>query len=628
MSIVLTELTRRFDDVPVVNHISLEIRDGELFVLLGGSGSGKSTLLRLIAGLLEPDEGRIELDGKDVTWLPPQARGVGFVFQNYSIFRHMTAAQNIEFGLRIRGVPKANRSQRVEELLELVGLSGLGARYPDQLSGGQQQRVALARALAYHPAVLLLDEPFGALDVKIRVQMRQSLKEIQRRLKVTTILVTHDQEEAFELGDRVGVIERGHLIEVGSPEALYHYPRTEFVATFIGGGNVLVGRAIAGQIQLGSVTLPLPANAPRHDEGAPVRILFRPESVLLRAEPFDARCDIHVLGQGQIRERVFAGSLQRLRLEVEGLRGVRPLAPLPVYGQHTTLIEAVQPSEEGHLDCYAPGQRLWLGIQTYHVLEPTGLKILICAGESPDMNAAAEYGCRLAQAAQGPATLLAVAESDSAIALARDRVEELRQRWLVQLPRLETRVRQGAIADEILLEAQEGHYELVVLGRTPTPHQMDLEPVARHLLEWIELPVLLVPQPRSPIERMLICTAAGEPGKSDVLFGGRLARRLGAFVTVLHVLRSQAPQEERARAERHLRRAQASLEALGVRCQIKVKEEPALRHILSEAESGDYDLIVIGAPGPRAPYQFRQSDMATQIITSTTRPVLVVPLVE
>jgi sulfate transport system ATP-binding protein len=628
MSIVLTELTKRFDDVPVVNHISLEIQDGELFVLLGGSGSGKSTILRLIAGLLEPDEGRIELDGKDVTWLPPQARGVGFVFQNYSIFRHMTAAQNIEFGLRIRGVTKRERSQRVEELLELVGLSGLGARYPDQLSGGQQQRVALARALAYRPAVLLLDEPFGALDVKIRVQMRQSLKEIQRRLQVTTILVTHDQEEAFELGDRVGVIERGHLIEVGNPEALYHHPRMEFVATFIGGGNVLVGRAVAGRIQLGSVTLPLPAHAPRHDEGAPVRILFRPESVVLRAEPFDAQGGVHVLGQGRIVERIFAGSLQRLRVEVEGLRGVRPLAPRPVYGQHTTLIEAIPPSGEGHLNYYVPGQRLWLGIQTYHVLEPTGLNILICPGEEPATHAAAEFGCRLAQAAQGPATLLAVVESDSAIALVRDRLEELRQCWMAHLPRLETRVRQGNRAEQILLEAQEGHYELVVLGRTPTPQQMDLEPVARQLLEWIELPVLLVQQPRSPIERMLICTAAGEPGKVDVLFGGRLARRVGAWVTVLHIPRSQAPQAERARAERHLRRAQASLEALGVRCRIKIEEEPALKHILSEAESGDYDLIVIGAPGPRTPYHFRQPDMATQIITGTTRPVLVVPLAE
>src|SRR5690606_27205770 len=171
-----------------------------------------------------------------------------------------------------------------DELLELVGLSGLGARYADQLSGGQQQRVALARALAYNPAVLLLDEPFGALDVKIRQQLRNSLKEIQQQLRVTTILVTHDQEEAFELADRVGVIERGQLIETGDPVALYHRPRTEFVATFVGGGNVLAGREENGQIRLGNVVLPLPPGTPAQETGAPVRVLFRPETVRLRSE--------------------------------------------------------------------------------------------------------------------------------------------------------------------------------------------------------------------------------------------------------------------------------------------------------------------------------------------------------
>jgi sulfate/thiosulfate transport system ATP-binding protein len=208
MSIILTNLTKRYDANVVVNDVSLEVNDGELFVLLGGSGSGKSTILRLIAGLIEPENGRIELNGRDVTYLPPQERGTGFVFQNYSIFRHMTVAQNVEFGLQIRRISPDKRRERSAELLELVGLAGLGGRYADQLSGGQQQRVALARALAYEPAVLLLDEPFGALDVKIRAQLRKSLREIQRKLQVTTILVTHDQEEAFELADRIGVPSR------------------------------------------------------------------------------------------------------------------------------------------------------------------------------------------------------------------------------------------------------------------------------------------------------------------------------------------------------------------------------------------------------------------------------------
>jgi sulfate transport system ATP-binding protein len=376
MSIILSDLTKRFGDNLVVNRVSLEIRNGELFVLLGGSGSGKSTILRMIAGLTPVDDGRIELDGKDVTFLPPQARGTGFVFQNYSIFRHMTVSENIEFGLRIRKSPLNARRERSDELLELVGLAGLGGRYADQLSGGQRQRVALARALAYQPGVLLLDEPFGALDVKIRAQLRESLKEIQRQLQVTTILVTHDQEEAFELADRIGVIDRGSLVEIGDSEELYHRPKTEFVATFIGGGNVLVGRAEAGQIRLGATSLPFPNDAPVHDEGSPVRVLFRPETVVLQDKPFKSRSDVWALAEGRAIQRVFAGSQERIRLEVDGLQGVRPVAPPPVYGQRLTYIESLQPAPAGGSDL-TMDQTLWIGVRDYHVLNPAGLKVLI-----------------------------------------------------------------------------------------------------------------------------------------------------------------------------------------------------------------------------------------------------------
>src|SRR3984893_593670 len=242
MSIALDGVTKRYADQVTVDRVSLEVETGELFVLLGPSGGGKSTVLRMIAGLIPPDEGTIQLAGRDVTGLPPQKRDVGFVFQNYSIFRHMTVGENIEFGLKIRGAPAAQREQRREELLDLVGLGGLAARYESQLSGRQRQRVALARALAYEPAVLLLDEPFGALDVKIRSQLRQSLREVQKTLGVTTVLVTHDQDEAFELGQRIGIVDRGRLLEVGTPEHLYSKPKSLFVATFLGAGTVLVGR--------------------------------------------------------------------------------------------------------------------------------------------------------------------------------------------------------------------------------------------------------------------------------------------------------------------------------------------------------------------------------------------------
>ncbi|MGH2406283.1 MAG: ABC transporter ATP-binding protein, partial [bacterium] len=374
MSIRLIELTKRFGDNVVVNRVSLEIAEGELFTLLGGSGSGKSTILRLIAGLVQPDTGRVELNGRDVTHMPPQTRGTGFVFQNYSIFRHMTVAENVEFGLRIRRTPPQARRQRREELLDLVGLAGLGERYADELSGGQQQRVALARALAYKPEVLLLDEPFGALDVKIRAQLRRSLKEIQQHLKVTTILVTHDQEEAFELADHVGVIERGHLIEVGTPEELYHRPQTEFVATFVGGGNVLVGREEKGRIRLGNVLLPMPEDTREHEAGAPVRILFRPEKVLLQERQASTREGGYALGRGRLVGQVFAGALNRVTLEVEGLEGVRPLSPSLGSGLRTTYIEALLPSEAS-TPTLQPGREFWVGLTDYHVLSPSGLKV-------------------------------------------------------------------------------------------------------------------------------------------------------------------------------------------------------------------------------------------------------------
>src|SRR4051812_34870215 len=261
MSIVLEQLTKRYEGYPVVNNVSLEVADGEFFVLLGPSGSGKSTILRMIAGLTAIDQGRVLLHGRDVTALPPQGGGVGFVFQHYALFQHMSVAENVEFGLRIRRVAATVRHRKRDELLDLVGLAGLGRRMPRHLSGGQQQRVALARALAYQPDVLLLDEPLGALDAKIRIDLRRTLRLIQHELGMTTIFVTHDQEEAFELGDRIGVMNVGRLLEVGPPEELYRHPQTEFVATFLGTANLLVGRCTSAGVQLGALRFPLNTEA-------------------------------------------------------------------------------------------------------------------------------------------------------------------------------------------------------------------------------------------------------------------------------------------------------------------------------------------------------------------------------
>ncbi len=631
MSIALIDLTKRFGKTLVVNRVSLEVQDGELFVLLGGSGSGKSTILRMIAGLWPPDAGTIRLNGRDVTSLQPQLRGTGFVFQNYSIFRHMTAAENVEFGLRIRRISGSERRRRCEELLDLVGLAGLGARYADQLSGGQQQRVALARALAYRPSVLLLDEPFGALDVKIRAQLRSNLKEIQRRLRLTAILVTHDQDEAFELADRIGVIDRGSLIEVGPPEELYHRPRTEFVASFIGGSNVLVGRVEGGHIQLGSLRLPPPQTSSFPAEGSRVRLLCRPEAVLLQSEPFPVGGEVAVLGQGSVTERVFAGSLQRFRLGIESLREKRSLAPQPDFGKRTIQIEAVCTNAVESSHKFVPGEKLWIGFKNYHLLEAGGLKLLICSEDSGDGDEVVDFGCQLTLEVGGSATLLSVVESSEKLARARERLQNQGRHWLDRLPRLETRVRRGSSIHEILLEVQEGHYEVVIVGRHRKSLQAKLAtfgPTVRQLLERIGVPVLIVQKARPGLNRILICSAVGEPGKADVRIGGRLASRAGALATVLHVGSRQQTSEQRKRVEEHLHRALITLDAFGVKGESKVGEEPSLASILREAEAGDYDLIVIGAPTPRTTRRLRWHDLAAQIVNATSRPVLVVPMVE
>src|SRR5689334_12161211 len=282
MSITLDQVTKRYQGVPVVNDVSVEIGDGECFVLLGPSGSGKSTLLRAIAGLAGVDHGRIALHGRDVTHVSPRERGVGLVFQNYALFRHMTVADNIEFALRVRRVKAAERRQRRQELLRLVALEGMDERLPAQLSGGQQQRVAVARALAHKPEVLLLDEPFGALDAKIREELRRTIRQVQRELGITIILVTHDQEEAFALADRIGVMNLGRLLEIGRPDELYTRPATRFVATFLGAANLLLARQTADGIRVGTTALGA-RGADRGEVGREQEVVavLRPEEIEL-----------------------------------------------------------------------------------------------------------------------------------------------------------------------------------------------------------------------------------------------------------------------------------------------------------------------------------------------------------
>ena len=330
MSIVLEHLTKRYERHPVVNKVSLEVADGEFFVLLGPSGSGKSTVLRMIAGLTSVDGGRVLLHGRDVTHLLPQQREVGFVFQHYALFRHMTVADNVEFALSIRKASATERRRRRDELLELVGLAGLGSRMPHQLSGGQQQRVALARALAHQPGVLLLDEPFGALDAKIRVDLRRMLSRVQREIGITTIFVTHDQEEAFELADRLGVMNVGRLLEVGPPDELYRRPQTEFVATFLGTANLLLGEVVADGVRLGPLRLPLGTTAAQGATARRVQVLFRPEDTVLARSAKDL--DVPTLGQGVVEQDHVRRLVRAATFAAAGIAGVRPIAPPPPFG--------------------------------------------------------------------------------------------------------------------------------------------------------------------------------------------------------------------------------------------------------------------------------------------------------
>jgi sulfate transport system ATP-binding protein len=244
MSIELRNVTKRFGSFTALDGVSLEIPDGSLTAVLGPSGSGKSTLLRIVAGLDRPDSGEVLLSGEDATGLAPQRRNVGFVFQHYAAFKHMTVRDNVAFALTIRKRPKQEIRERVDELLELVQLQGFADRYPSRLSGGQRQRMALARALAAKPRVLLLDEPFGALDARVRAELRDWLRRLHDEVHVTTVFVTHDQEEAMEVADRVAVLDRGRLEQVGAPAELYDAPASEFVLRFVGDAVRLGSRLV------------------------------------------------------------------------------------------------------------------------------------------------------------------------------------------------------------------------------------------------------------------------------------------------------------------------------------------------------------------------------------------------
>ena len=301
-------LTRSYGAHKALDDVTIEFADGGFYALLGPSGSGKTTLLRMIAGFDRPDGGRISIDGESVERVPVERRRIGMVFQNYALFPNMSVADNVAFGLSVRGEPKATIGREVGRALELVQLGPFGKRRPHQLSGGQRQRVALARAIVTKPRVLLLDEPLGALDKALRVDMQVELKRIQREVGITTIFVTHDQEEALTMSDRIGIMREGRLIQEGPPEQIYDHPASEFAAIFLGDANILRGQATATGIRLTDGTLIAAASGRARVLGRPGSCAVRPERIQILPAAALAVPGDHNRLTGRVAKRLFAGN--------------------------------------------------------------------------------------------------------------------------------------------------------------------------------------------------------------------------------------------------------------------------------------------------------------------------------
>ncbi len=350
-ALVVDGLCKRYGGEMVLDRIGFSIAEGEVLALLGHSGSGKTTTLRLIAGLEVPDAGEISLFGRRVERLPARERNLGVIFQNYALFPRMTVAENIAFGLRIRGISRADRDRVVADLLGMIGLVEQREKYPSQLSGGQQQRVAIARALAYRPAMLLFDEPFSALDPRTRAGLRREIRSLLRKLRVPALFITHDQEEAMELGDQLAILNRGHLEQIGTPEEVYSQPCTEFVARFLGAANI-VDVVISGEriILPGERWLPLPAGMPLAAIAGSPRLVFRPEEVELGGTPRLS------LGVGRVVEISFSGPVEWLTIALDGL------------SEGQILIKACRTRWESGSCRPSQGDLLPIGLKSFRVL--------------------------------------------------------------------------------------------------------------------------------------------------------------------------------------------------------------------------------------------------------------------
>src|SRR5258706_261355 len=510
MSIILDQLTKRYEGHPVVNQLSLEIANGELFALIGPSGSGKSTVLRMIAGLNTVDEGRIVLHGRDVTLATPQQRGVGFVFQHYALFQHMSVADNIEFALRVRKVSGKQRRTRRDELLELVGLAGLGKRLPAQLSGGQQQRVALARALAHQPEVLLLDEPFGALDAKIRVGLRHALRRIQTEL-----------------------------------------------------------------------------------------------------------------GKGEIEQSMFSGSVERLRVRLPAIPGVRPIAPPVAFGENALLIEVTRTQDLARRFPLELGNTVKVGVRRIHALVHPGLSFLILTDGSSSSQAALDLGGQLARLAHARVTILSYGSKADAH---QRHLQEAKEKLGSGLALLEVRAVPGSADVAVAREVERQPYDLIILGFGGGMSSKNRVALAENILKLGDHHLLLVPTAHSEPTHALVCVAGGEPGKEEVLFAGRFLRHLGGQATLLSVIAvGENESELHERVKRFLSNGVRTLTVLGVPAQTIIRTGNVRDEIIHQMKENGYDLLVVGARLTQREGGVSLEGVVGQIVKETsTHPGLIV----
>ena len=344
--------SKRFGTTMVLDDINFDVAEDEIVVLLGASGSGKTTILRVISGLESPGTGSVILHGKDVTNLPARLRGTGVIFQSYALFPKMNIEQNIGYGLKLRRKSKNEIQQTIDRLVEMVHLEEHRKKYPSQLSGGQQQRVAIARALAYEPEVLLFDEPFGALDAQIRATLRREIRALLKQIKVPSIFITHDQEEALELGDRIAVLNSGRIEQIGTPYEVYSNPATEYVATFLGSANIVVGTIRGGTFQSDDISLVIGSEYDFED-GQPAKLVIRPEDVFLR-RPENLMQNYQKLTEGVVEETSFVGAFERV--------GVRLASH-----DHQPII-VTRPKTETAAFRLVPGQKVTIGVVRFRIL--------------------------------------------------------------------------------------------------------------------------------------------------------------------------------------------------------------------------------------------------------------------